>query len=324
MRRDVVALALACIAVFILFTWSLATGTASLSLIDLVRGTADADQIRTFALSRLPRTLAVVLAGASMAMAGLIMQMLVRNRYVEPSTTGVTESASLGILVVTIVAPQASVVAKMSVAIVAALAGTLLLLALIRALPHRDLIVVPLIGILLTGIIGAGVSALAWKFQLQGTVAAWSTGDFSGIIKGRYELLWIVAITGIIAYLLADAFTVLALGDGLAANLGLRLGQVRAAGLAIVAVVAGVTTVVAGALPFLGLVVPNVVSLLVGDYLRRCLPFVAVGGAGFVLIADILARTIVAPAEIPVGTVMGVLGGAVFVIFLLTRTGVRQ
>ncbi|WP_227712844.1 iron chelate uptake ABC transporter family permease subunit [Nanchangia anserum] len=107
MRRDVVALALACIAVFILFTWSLATGTASLSLIDLVRGTADADQIRTFALSRLPRTLAVVLAGASMAMAGLIMQMLVRNRYVEPSTTGVTESASLGILVVTIVAPQA-------------------------------------------------------------------------------------------------------------------------------------------------------------------------------------------------------------------------
>lgn len=319
--RDVRVLIVTVLVVAVLALISTFTGTSHVSLTNFLTGTADTTEIRVFTLSRVPRTLAVILSGSAMATAGLVMQMLVRNRYVEPSTTGVTESASLGILIVTIYAPQAPVALKMAFAVACSLGGTMLLLALIRALPHRDVIVVPLLGILLSGVIGSGVTFLAWQYQLQGTVHAWTVGDFSGIIKGRYELLWIVAVASVVSYIMADRFTVLGLGDDIATNLGLPIRHVRGMGLAIVAVVAGVTTVVAGSLPFLGLVVPNIVSLAFGDYLRRSLPFVALGGAGFVLLADIIARWLVAPAEIPVGTVMGVIGGLIFVSFLLTKKG---
>lgn len=305
--------------VVLLMGWSITVGTAQMSLIDILTGNADLNQLRILTLSRIPRTLAIVLSGASMAVAGLVMQMLVQNRYVEPSTTGVTESAGLGVLVVTLIFPSASIMLKMGFSVVFALAGTMILLALIRSIPHRDIIVVPLLGIVLSGVIGAGATFLAWQFQLQGTLQAWTTGDFSGIIKGRYELLWIVAAAAAATYLYADLFTVAGLGENLAKNLGLNHQKITMIGLTIVAIVAGITTVVAGALPFLGLVVPNIVSLIMGDYMRRSLPFVAMGGAVFVLLADIIGRTLIAPAEIPVGVVMGIIGAAIF-LFILLRT----
>lgn len=305
------------VALIVLISLSVLTGTAEMSLTQILTGRADADQLRVLTASRLPRTLAILLSGASVAVAGLVMQMIVQNRYVEPSTTGVTESAGLGILIVTITLPTAPIAVKMGFSVGFALAGTALLLALIRSLPHRDLIMVPLLGIVLSGVIGAGTSFLAWGYQLQGTLQAWVTGDFSGVVKGRYELLWIVAAVALLAYIYADRFTVVGLGENLATNLGVNHRNMTALGLVVVAVVSGITTVVAGALPFLGLVVPNLVSMIVGDYLRRSLPLVALGGAVFVLAADLIGRTIISPAEVPVGVVMGIVGAAIFLYLLL-------
>ncbi|MDP9806474.1 iron complex transport system permease protein [Trueperella bonasi] len=290
-----------------------------MSIIDILLGRASADDMQILLASRLPRTLAIMLSGAAMAVAGLVLQLLVRNRFVEPSTTGVTESAGLGILVVTIFHPTLSLPAKMAVAVVFALLGTVVLTAVIRTLPYRDIIVVPLIGLILSGVIGAGATFLAWEFSLHGTLNAWMTGDFSGIIRGRYELLWIVAVVAALAYLYADRFTVAGLGEDLARNLGLNFRSVQAAGLTIVAVVTGITTVVAGPLPFLGLVVPNLVSMIQGDYIRRSLPLVALVGAAFVLLADIIGRLLIYPSEVPVGVVMGVLGAGIFLAILLRR-----
>ncbi|WP_434699606.1 ABC transporter permease [Trueperella pyogenes] len=269
-------------------------------------------------VSRLPRTLAVVLSGAAMAVAGLVMQLLVRNRFVEPSTTGVTESAGLGILVATIFLPTLSLPGKMLIAVSFALLGTALLTLILRNLTHRDIIVVPLVGLILSGVIGAASMFLAWEFQMQGTLNAWMTGDFSGIIRGRYELLWIVAGVAGISYLFADRFTIAGLGEGLARNLGLNYSAVQTTGLTIVAIVTGITTVVAGPLPFLGLVVPNVVSMFNGDNIRRSLPLVALLGAIFVLTADIIGL-LIAPAEVPVGVVMGVIGAGIFLAILAKR-----
>ncbi len=305
--------------VAVLAAVSMAIGGASMSMTDILLGRATGDDMQIFLASRLPRTLAVMLSGAAMAVAGLVMQLLVRNRFVEPSTTGVTESAGLGILVATIFVPTLNLPLKMIVAVVFALAGTFLLTALIRALPHRDIIVVPLIGLILSGVIGAGATFLAWEFDMQGTLNAWMTGDFSGIIRGRYELLWIVAVVAALAYVFADRFTVAGLGEDLARNLGINFKSVQAIGLTIVAVVTGITTVVAGPLPFLGLVVPNLVSMIQGDYIRRSLPLVALIGAAFVLLADIIGRSLIAPAEVPVGVVMGIIGAGVFLAILLRR-----
>ncbi|GAB2459362.1 ABC transporter permease [Xylanimonas ulmi] len=292
-------------------------GVSDVTPATLWRGDGHARDLLT--LSRLPRTVAILLAGASTAVAGVVMQLLVRNRFVEPSTVGTAESAGLGLLVVTIWAPAMALPGKIAVASGFALAGTALFLAVLRAVPLRSVVTVPLVGIMLGGVIGAGTAYLAFRYDLMQTLSSWLTGDFSGVMAGRFELLWLVGALTIVVYLVADRFTVVGLGKDTATSLGLGYRGVLALGLAVVSVTSAVVVVVVGALPFLGLVVPNVVSMLVGDNLRRSLPWVALGGAALVLVCDVLGRVIRHPFEIPIGVVMGVVGAAVFLWLLLRR-----
>lgn len=271
------------------------------------------------ATTRLPRTAALLLAGAATAVVGVVVQMLVRNRFVEPSTIGTTESAGLGLLVVTIVAPGTSMPGKIAVGSAFALAGTLLFLAVLRAVPVRSVVTVPLVGIMLGGVVGAAASFVAYRHDLLQTLGAWMQGDFSWVVAGRYELLWLVGVMAAVVYLLADRFTVVGLGRDAATSLGLGYRGVLAVGLGVVAVCSSVVVVTVGALPFLGLVVPNVVSMLVGDNLRRSLPWVAALGAGCVLACDVVGRLVIFPYEVPVGTVMGVLGALLFLWLLLRK-----
>jgi iron complex transport system permease protein len=269
--------------------------------------------------SRIPRTLALVLAGSSMAVAGLIMQMLVRNRFVEPSTAGTVESASLGLLVVTMLAPQTPIFGKMLVAAAFAVAGTALFLRILREIPLRDVLLVPLIGIMLGGVIGAITAFFAYRYDLLQSLLAWTTGDFSGVLRGRYELLWIGFVFAIAAYLAADRFTVAGMGRDFTTNLGLNYRHVVSFGLIIVSLVTAVVVVTVGMIPFLGLIVPNVVSLMIGDNMRRSVPWVAVLGTIFVLVCDIIGRTVRAPYEIPIGTVVGVIGSILFLYLILRK-----
>ncbi|KGJ12322.1 ABC transporter permease [Paracoccus versutus] len=267
--------------------------------------------------SRLPRMLALLLSGASMAIAGLLTQIVIRNRFVEPANTGTMESAGLGLLVMTLVAPGAPVIAKMAAGAGFAMAGTALFLAILRRVPLRDPMLVPLVGILLSGVIYAGTAFVAYRFDLIQTVLAWTQGDLSGVLRGRYELLWLGAAMAALAWLAADRFTVAGLGRDIASSLGLAHGRVVALGLAIVALVTAVVVVTVGMIPFLGLIVPNIVSLALGDNMRRAVPWVAVSGAALVLACDILGRVIRAPYEVPLGTVLGVLGSGVFLVLIL-------
>lgn len=312
-------LLLAFLATLILAFISLFVGVSDVSLPALLSGTADARAVEIFFISRLPRTLALMLAGASMAIAGLVMQMVVRNRFVEPSTAGTSESAALGFLVVTLLAPEWPLMAKMAVSALFALGGTALFLRILRAVPLRDVLLVPLVGIMLGGVIGAVSAFIAYRTNLMASLLAWNMGDFSGVLRGRYELLWLGLAGGILAYIAADRFTVAGMGKDFTTNLGLNYKRVMVLGLVIVSVVSAVVLVSVGSIPFLGLIVPNLVSLVVGDNMRRTVPWVAVGGAGFVLACDIVGRLIRFPYEIPIAVVMGVVGSAVF-LYLLLRT----
>jgi iron complex transport system permease protein len=291
---------------------------------DLTDPGAAGDATRLLLVSRLPRTVAVVLTGAALAIVGLIMQMLARNRFVEPSTIGTVEWASLGLLGVTILTPALPVAGKLGVAAVCALIGTAVFLRVLRAVPLRDPLVVPLVGLMLSGVVGALATFVAFRFDLLQSLGAWTLGDFSGVLRGRYELLWLVAVLAVVAYVAADRFTVAGMGEDVATNLGLNHAAVLRLGLAIVAVVTAVVVVVVGAVPFLGLVVPNLVSLTVGDDVRRGLPWVAVLGAGLTLAADLLGRVVRFPYEIPVGVVMGVLGSGLFLWFLLAQKKIQH
>ncbi len=311
--------------------WLLLAGLATLGLaiVSVFVGVSDvspasllssapADRpMQVLLVSRLPRTLAILLAGASMAVAGLVMQMIVRNRFVEPSTVGTSESATLGFLVVTMLAPGWPLMAKMLVAATFALAGTALFLRILRAVPLRDPLLVPLVGIMLSGIIGAIAAFLAYRFGYMASLLAWGMGDFSGVLRGRYELLWAGLAFGILAYIAADRFTVAGMGQDFTTNLGLDHQRIMVLGLVVVSVVSASVLVSVGSIPFLGLIIPNVVSLTIGDNMRRTVPWVALGGAAFVLACDILGRLIRAPYEIPISVVVGVVGSALFLVLLL-------
>ncbi|WP_281981821.1 ABC transporter permease [Thalassorhabdomicrobium marinisediminis] len=272
----------------------------------------DLDRQMVMLVSRLPRTFAAVLAGAGLALAGVVVQMSVQNRLVEPSLVGTPESAMLGLLGVTLFAPGAALMVKMSVAAMAALVGTLGFLWLARHVPRRDPVLLPLVGLIYGGIIGAAVLWLAWTTDLVQYIGVWQSGEFSGVLQGRYELLWVVAAIALMLWLAADRITLLGLGEDAARSLGLDYRQTLLAGLVLVSVIVAVVVVSVGSIPFVGLVVPNIVSRWRGDNLRRNLPVVAWLGGCIVLACDILGRLIRYPYEIPAGTVFAVLGAGIF------------
>lgn len=313
------SLILALLLIFFLAAVSLFVGVSAVSPWSILDGTADQRQVMILLASRVPRTAALVLAGSGMAIAGTILQMLARNRFVEPSTTGTVESAGLGMLVVLLFAPEMPVMAKMLVAAVFALAGTGLFLAVLRAIPLRSVLMVPLIGIMLGGMISAVTTFFAYRFDLLQSMGAWANGDFSAVLRGRYETLWVAFALTIAAYVVADCFTVAGMGEEFSTNLGLDYRRVMAIGLFIVSTVTASVVVTAGVVPFLGLIVPNIVSMAMGDNLRKSLPWIGLCGAGLILACDIVGRTINAPFEIPVGTVLGVIGSLFFLYLLLKR-----
>ncbi len=299
----------------ILFVTSLFIGVSDVSLSSLSEGSR-AELVMM--ASRIPRSLALVLAGAGMAVSGTIMQMLARNRFVEPSTAGTVESASLGILTVLLLAPGLPVFGKMAVATVFALGGTALFLGILGRVPLRSPLMVPLIGIMLGGVINAVTTFFAYRYDMLQSLGAWTTGDFSSVLRGRYELLWISLGLTVIAYIAADRFTVAGLGEDFTVNLGLDYRRVVTLGLVIVSMVTAAVVVTVGMIPFIGLIVPNVVSMTMGDRLRRTLPWIALCGAGLVLLCDLVGRLVIAPFEIPVGTMLGVIG-SIFFLYLILR-----
>lgn len=295
---------------------SLTVGAASLDLRDVL---SDPQALMILMVSRLPRTLSVILTGAALAVAGAVMQQLVRNRFVEPGTAGTAESAALGLLAVTLLAPGAPVWAKMAVASLAAMAGTALFLALVRRLPPREVLLVPLAGLILSGVLQAAATIVAWRADLMQYVGIWlMTGEFSGVIVGRYELLWVAGGAAGLAWLAADRFAILGLGEHAATGLGLNQAAVMRFGLFVVALVTAMVVVTVGMIPFVGLVVPNIVARLMGDNLRASLPVVGIAGGALVLACDLVGRLARYPYEVPVGTVLGVFGSLLF-LWLLWR-----
>lgn len=278
----------------------------------------DPEKRTIFLISRVPRTIALLLVGSSMSVAGLMMQLLTQNRFVEPSLSGATQSATLGILVALVFFPTASIGLKISTAVVFSFVGTVIFLFLIRKIMLKSALIVPIIGMMLSAVISSITTFCALYFDLFQSLGAWVNGDFSHILKGRYELLWILLVITIIAYFIADRFTIAGLGQDFAKNVGLNYQQTLFIGLSMISMISGVVIVMVGTLPFIGLIVPNMVSLIFGDNLRKTLPWIALTGAALVIICDIIGRILIYPYEVPVSLVLSVVGAIVF-LFLLLR-----
>jgi len=277
------------------------------------------DQLQVLFISRLPRLISIIIAGVSMGVVGLIMQQLSRNKFVSPTTGGTDDSARLGILVSLLLFTSATPMQKMLVAFVFALLGTFVFMKILDKVKYKDAIFIPLVGLMFGNIITSFSTFFAYKYDLIQNISSWLQGNFALTMKGRYELLYISIPVVIIAYLYANKFTIAGMGEEFSINLGLNYKKVVNLGLVIVALVSSVVMLTVGTIPFLGLIIPNIVTLYHGDNLKKNLPHTAVLGAVFVMFCDILGRVIIYPFEIPIGLTVGVLGSAIFLYLLLRR-----
>ncbi len=301
----------------ILSVISLFVGVINISVNDLFNLT-DA-QKQTILISRIPRLITILIAGASLSISGLIMQKLSQNPFVSPTTAGTMESARLGILIAILLFAGASPILKMGLAFLFALLGTFVFMKILNHIRYKDAIFVPLIGLMFGGIIGSVSTFIAYKYDLIQNLASWLIGDFSMVMSGRYELIYISIPLMIVAYLYAHQFSIAGMGQDFAKNLGLKYQQVVNIGLAIVAMITASVILTVGMIPFLGLIVPNIVSLYKGDNIRTTLPFTAILGAIVVLVCDIVGRLVIYPYEIPISVMIGIIGSAIFIWLLFKK-----
>ncbi|EJW20123.1 ABC transporter permease [Paenibacillus alvei] len=305
------------IALVILSIVSLFIGVTDIKPLDLLNMTDEKTLI--LLKSRIPRLISIILAGVSMSICGLIMQQLSRNKFVSPTTAGTLDSARLGILVSLMLFTTSSPIVKMLVAFVFALLGTLLFMKILDRIKFKDTIFIPLVGLMFGNIISSISTFFAYKYDLIQNMSSWLQGDFSMIITGRYELLYISIPLIIIAYLYANKFTVAGMGEDFSKNLGLNYKRIVNIGLILVALVTCTVVLTVGTIPFLGLIIPNIVSMYRGDNLKNSLSHTALLGAVFVLFCDILGRIIIYPYELSISLTVGVIGSAIFVYMLMRR-----
>ncbi|PEX90063.1 ABC transporter permease [Bacillus cereus] len=305
------------IALIVLSVASIFIGVKDVSLNDVLHW--DQDKMQIIFLSRLPRLISIIVAGVSLSISGLIMQQLSRNKFVSPTTAGTMDSAKLGVLVSLMLFTTASPLEKMLIAFVFALAGTFLFMEILKRIKFKDVIFIPLVGIMFGNIISSITTFFAYKYDLIQNINSWLQGDFSMIMKGRYEILYFSIPLVIIAFLYANRFTVAGMGEDFAANLGMNYKRVLNIGLVIVSLISALVVLTVGMIPFLGLIIPNIVSIYRGDNLKNSLPHTALLGAVFVLACDILGRVVIYPYEISIGLTVGVIGSGIFLYLLMRR-----
>ncbi len=301
------------------FTVIIVLGLAVLSLFTGVYDLSRTDGFDMFWITRVPRTVALMLTGAAMAMAGLVMQLITQNRLVEPTTTGTLEWAGLGLLTVYLLVPAPSLMMRMTGAIVFAFIGTMVFFWFLRSVKLRSSLIVPIIGLMLGAVISAISTFLGLFFRASQAIEGWFVGSFASVQIGRYEYLWVIIVVTLLIFLLANRLTLAGLGEDIATSLGVNYNQLMMMATGLIALSVGVVATVIGNLPFLGLIVPNLVSMFRGDDLRSNLPWVCLVGMGAILVSDLISRTIIMPFELPVSLILGTVGAVVFIMILMRQ-----
>jgi iron complex transport system permease protein len=272
----------------------------------------------TLTTSRLPRLMALLLTGAALAVCGVLMQQILQNRFADPGTTGAIDAAKLGILLAMVLFPAASVMVSMLVALLCCLVSCLFFILLINKLQLRHRQLLPILGLMYGSVLSAVAELYAYQQQLLQSMQGWLLGDFSKVIAGHYELIYLILPLVLCSYWFAHHFTLLGMGQQLAGSLGLRYQQLVWLGLVLVAAMVASSLITVGAIPFVGLVIPQLVAKHCGDHLAQSLPKIALAGAAFLISCDLLSRLLLYPYEIPIGLTASCVGALLLLHFLRT------
>lgn len=296
---------------------SLFVGVIDVNIPGLFSG--DLEQWKVFLISRIPRLLAILCTGVGMSVAGLIMQQLCMNKFVSPTTGATISSAQFGILLALLFMPASTIWSRALFAFVCAVLGTWIFVWFIQRIQFKDVVMVPLVGIMFGNVIGGITNYLAYKYEMTQALSSWLVGHFSVVLSGNYELVWLAVPLVILAFLFANHFNIVGMGKDFSKNLGVPYNLVLFLGISVAAMITASVVVVVGSISYIGLIVPNVVAMFKGDKIRGTLVDTALFGAVFVLVCDMAARVVISPYELPIELIVGIIGSVLFVGLLLYR-----
>lgn len=296
---------------------SLFVGVIDIQIPSLFQG--DIKQWNVFLISRLPRLLAILCTGVGMSIAGLIMQQLCMNKFVSPTTGATISSAQFGILLALLFMPRSTIWGRAVFAFLTAILGTWIFVWFIQRIQFKDVVMVPLVGIMFGNVIGGITNYLAYKYEMTQALSSWLVGHFSLVVRGRYEIVYLVVPLVVLAFIFANHFNIVGMGKDFSRNLGIHYNFVLFLGLTIAAMITASVVVVVGSISYIGLIVPNVVAMFKGDKIRGTIADTALFGAVFVLACDMIGRGVIAPYELPIELVVGIVGSMIFIVLLLYR-----
>lgn len=296
---------------------SIFIGIQNISITDIMQW--DHGKMNIIILTRLPRLISIVVAGVGMSVGGVIMQQISNNKFVSPSTAATVDSAKLGVLVSMLLFSSATLMQKMITAFIFALLGTFVFMKILKTIKMKNVVFIPLVGIMVGNVIGSMTDFFAYKNNLVQSMGTFLQGDFSMIIKGNYELLYLTIPLLILALLYANKFTIIGMGEDISSNLGINYNKVANIGVIIVALISALVVITVGNIPFIGLIVPNIVSIFKGDNLSKNIWDTALFGAIFVLACDIIGRLVIHPYEVPISLTVGVTGSIIFLYLIFRR-----
>lgn len=254
---------------FVLSVWSLFIGVLDIDPYSLLTG--DLEQLEIFFISRLPRLLAILCTGVGMSVAGLIMQQLCMNKFVSPTTGATISSAQFGILLALLFMPNSTLWGRAIFSFSTAILGTWIFVWFIQRIQFKDIVMVPLVGIMFGNVINGITNYLAYKYDMTQALSTWLVGHFSIVLRGRYEIVFLVAPLVILAFIFANHFNIVGMGKDFSKNLGVPYNVVLFSGLTIAAMITASVVVVVGSISYIGLIVPNLVAMFKGDKIRGTL-----------------------------------------------------
>lgn len=298
----------------ILSVISIFVGVSNINIFNM--GTSE---IEVLMISRLPRLISILVAGVGMSISGVIMQQISNNKFISPTTAATVDSAKLGVLFSIIIFTSANIFQKMVLSFAFSLVGTFMFMTILKKIKIKNVIFIPLVGIMLGNVIGSITDFFAYKYNLTQSMGAFLQGSFSTVLKGNYEILYLSIPLVIIAFGYVHKFTLVGMGEEVSVSLGLNYKRVTNIGVIIVALISALVVITVGSIPFVGLIIPNIVSIWKGDNLKNNMPIVALLGASFVLACDIISRLIIAPYEVPIDLTIGVIGAVIFLYLIFRR-----
>ncbi len=330
MSKKLFILSVLSVILLISFLISLSVGSVSVSFGEMMNiFSAGNETSRRILLDiRLPRVLNAMLVGASLSCSGIILQSMLRNNLAEPGLLGISAGAGLGAILIFILPVSVPFMFITPVSFLFAVTTTGIIFYFAKGFGNKNFNSISTNKIILTGIaISALISSVnGFLLLISGSsvnqILYWLNGGFSGRGWNEFSVGIIFAVTGIIgSVLISKDLNVMNLGDELSVSLGLNLKRFQKVSVILSSLLAASAVSIAGIISFVGLIVPNLSRLLIGDDHRYAVPCSVILGAIFLLVSDTIARTVISPAEIPVGIITSFIGAPVFIWLILRKKG---